>query len=106
MQSLESKQVRADIFADGGVRTPSSLNGFDPVTRKSVVSGQELGVLAKCAEKSIYQHTNKDVHWIEEACLPGKDVIRDSAQIVLVSQSLAKSEHQSGLSRSYRPGIS
>lgn len=47
VQVLEGREVRGDVLAHGGVRTPARLDGADPRRREGLVPRQELGVLAR-----------------------------------------------------------
>ena len=65
-------QVRADVFAHGGVGAAAGLDGPDARGREGGVPGEELGVLAR------------------------EDVVGDGGDAVGVAQGEAEGEHQGG----------
>ena len=71
-------QVRADVFAHGGVRAAARLYGLDARGRQGGVPGQELGVLAR------------------------EDVVCNGGDAVRVAQGEAEGEHQGSLAGAYR----
>ena len=65
-------QVRADVFADGGVRAAACFDGADPGRGERGVAGQEFGVFAR------------------------EDVVCDGGEAVGVAEGVAEGEHEGG----------
>ena len=72
VQGLQRVQVRADVFAHGGVGAAAGLDGLDARGREGGVPGEELGVLAR------------------------EDVVGDGGDAVGVAQGEAEGEHEGG----------
>lgn len=76
VQGLQRVQVRADVFAHGGVGAAAGLDGLDARGREGGVPGEELGVLAR------------------------EDVVGDGGDAVGVAQGEAEGEHERGFAGS------
>lgn len=72
VQGLQRVQVRADVFAHGGVRAAARFDGLDPCGRQGGAPRQELGVF------------------------PREDVVGHGGDAVAVAQGQAEGEHQCG----------
>lgn len=77
MEVLEGREIGGYVLAHGGVRTPTRLDGADPLRRESGVAGEELGVFA------------------------GEDVVGDGGKAVLLAEGEAQGQHEGGFARAH-----
>lgn len=98
MQVLQREQVGTDVFADGGVRAATGLDGANTRWGEGFVAGEELGVFPVHRKMIVRGAIEARVYGLAD--LPGKDIVCDGGDVIFVTQFQAKRAHESCLARS------